>query len=114
MLLCTIVVYYQYVNLWHPLQSARLYTADFMRALLRLGVPFFSNWCMELLIKQLYDQSKNVSMRSLSVINEACENQVGPHTYLYLCVSLSLPPFFPPSLPLSKSLSVCLLFFTLS
>ena len=47
-----------------------------MRALLRLGVPFFSNWCMDLLITQLYDQSRNVSMRSLSVLNEACEDQV--------------------------------------
>ena len=39
-------------------------------------LPFFSNWCMDLLITQLYDQSRNVSMRSLSVLNEACEDQV--------------------------------------
>ncbi|XP_067933265.1 rapamycin-insensitive companion of mTOR-like [Watersipora subatra] len=64
------------VDICHSLtENARLYTADFMRALLRLGVPYFSNWCMELLITQLYDQSKDVAMRSLSVINEACENQ---------------------------------------
>jgi len=47
-----------------------------MRALLRLDIPFFSSWCMEFLITQLYDQSRLVASRALAVIDEACEDKV--------------------------------------
>ena len=47
-----------------------------MRALLRARVPFMSNWGMEMLVMQLYDQSKAVAMEALSVISEACEDEV--------------------------------------
>ena len=57
-------------------QSARLYTANFMRVLLRARVAFFSSWGIEMLVMQLYDQSKAVAMEALSVISEACEDEV--------------------------------------
>ena len=53
-----------------------MYTASYMRVLLRAKVPFLSNWGMELLVTQLYDQSKSVGMEALSVIDEACEEEV--------------------------------------
>lgn len=58
-------------------QNARLYTAKFMRVLLRADVPFVTHWGMELLVTQLYDQSKVVAMEALDVIDEACEDEVG-------------------------------------
>ena len=58
------------------LQNARLYTVNFMRVLLRAKVPYISNWGLEMLVMQLYDQSKSVAMEALSVISEACENEV--------------------------------------
>ncbi len=57
-------------------QSARLYTASFMRVLLRSGIPFLSSWGIEMLVMQLYDQSKPVAMEALSVLSEACEEEV--------------------------------------
>lgn len=45
--------------------------------LLRAGVEFFSNWGMELLVTQLHDHSKAVSMEALDILDEACEDKVG-------------------------------------
>ena len=53
-----------------------MYTANFMRVLLRARVAFFSSWGIEMLVMQLYDQSKAVAMEALSVISEACEDEV--------------------------------------
>ena len=47
-----------------------------MRVLLRAQVAFFSSWGIEMLVMQLYDQSKAVAMEALSVISEACEDEV--------------------------------------
>jgi rapamycin-insensitive companion of mTOR len=52
-----------------------------MRVLLRAKVPYISNWGLEMLVMQLYDQSKVVAMEALSVISEACENEV---KFLYI------------------------------
>lgn len=57
-------------------EAARLYTAGLMRVLLRAKVPFLANWGMEMLVMQLYDQAKPVAMEALSVISEACEDEV--------------------------------------
>lgn len=57
-------------------ESARLYITTFMRVLLRARSPFFSSWGIEKLVQQLCDQSKPVVMEALSVLNEACEEQV--------------------------------------
>ncbi len=47
-----------------------------MRVLLRAGIPFLSSWGIEMLVMQLYDQSKPVAMEALSVLSEACEEEV--------------------------------------
>ena len=47
-----------------------------MRVLLRARMPFLTSWGMEMLVNQLYDQSKPVAMEALSVISEACEEEV--------------------------------------
>lgn len=61
------------------LQSARLYAVQWLHVLLRAHVPFFSSWGLELLNAQLYDQSKAVALEALSVLSEACEEEVrGP------------------------------------
>jgi rapamycin-insensitive companion of mTOR len=57
-------------------QSARLYAVRWLHVLLRVHVPFFSSWGLELLSNQLYDQSTNVALEALSVLSEACEEEV--------------------------------------
>lgn len=44
--------------------------------LLRAGVEFFSSWGMELLVTQLHDHNKAVSMEALDILDEACEDKV--------------------------------------
>ena len=39
-------------------------------------MPFFSSWGLELLNATLYDQSKQVALEALSVLSEACEEEV--------------------------------------
>ena len=51
--------------------------------LLRAGVEFFSNWGMELLVTQLHDHSKAVSMEALDILDEACEDKVIKNTCLH-------------------------------
>ena len=57
-------------------QRAKLYTTSFMRVLLRARVPFLSNWGVEMLVLQLYDPNTHVAKEALSVITEACEDEV--------------------------------------
>ena len=59
-----------------------------MRVLLRAKVPYINNWGLELLVMQLYDQSKLVAMEALSVISEACENEVSNCFPVCVCVCL--------------------------
>lgn len=47
--------------------------------LLRASVEFFSSWGMELLVTQLHDHSKAVSMEALDILDEACEDKVSTH-----------------------------------
>ncbi|CAH1775574.1 unnamed protein product [Owenia fusiformis] len=90
-------------------ENARLYTASFLRVLLRANVPFLSSWGMELLVTQLYDQSKMVALEAISVLDEACENEanlaslvqmrpsmlhLGDKGALLLCRFLSIPSGF--------------------
>lgn len=44
--------------------------------LLRASVEFFSSWGMELLVTQLHDHNKAVSMEALDILDEACEDKV--------------------------------------
>ncbi|XP_060081851.1 uncharacterized protein LOC132561136 [Ylistrum balloti] len=54
-------------------ESARMFCTKFLRVLLRVRVPGFSTWGMELLTTQLYDQSRSISLAALGVMEEACE-----------------------------------------
>lgn len=60
----------------HTKQTCRLYATKHLRVLLRAGVEFFSSWGMELLVTQLHDHSKAVSMEALDILDEACEDKV--------------------------------------
>ena len=57
-------------------QTGRLYSTKFMRVLLRAKVRSFSSWGIELLVGQLYDQSRSVALTALSILDEACEDHV--------------------------------------
>lgn len=59
------------------LQSCRLYATKHLRVLLRANVEFFSNWGIELLVTQLHDRNKTISMEALDILDEACEDKVG-------------------------------------
>eukprot|EP00795_Rhopilema_esculentum_P004460 gene4460-20703_t len=58
-----------------PLASSRLYATRFMRVLLRAKTQYFSNWGMELLTNQLYDQASEVVAEAIDVLQEACEDE---------------------------------------
>lgn len=57
-------------------QNGRLYATKHLRVLLRANVEFFSNWGMELLVTQLHDRNKAVSIEALDILDEACEDKV--------------------------------------
>lgn len=71
-----------------------MYATKHLRVLLRASVEFFSSWGMELLVTQLHDHSKAVSMEALDILDEACEDKVKTHTgrqsKCYTSLSLSL------------------------
>ncbi len=63
-------------------QNGRLYATKHLRVLLRANVAFFSNWGMELLVTQLHDRNKAISVEALDILDEACEDKVKPvNTY---------------------------------
>ncbi|CAN9504696.1 unnamed protein product [Ophioblennius macclurei] len=59
--------------------TCRLYATQHLRVLLRVGVEFFTNWGMELLVTQLHDRSRAVSMEALDILDEACEDKTNLH-----------------------------------
>ncbi|XP_042277529.1 rapamycin-insensitive companion of mTOR-like isoform X1 [Thunnus albacares] len=67
----------------------RLYATKHLRVLLRAGVEFFSSWGMELLVTQLHDHSKAVSMEALDILDEACEDKANLHALIQLKPALS-------------------------
>ncbi|KAK7933865.1 hypothetical protein WMY93_004761 [Mugilogobius chulae] len=67
----------------------RLYATKHLRVLLRAGVDFFSSWGMELLVTQLHDHSKTVSMEALDILDEACEDKANLHALIQLKPALS-------------------------
>lgn len=56
------------------IESSRLYATQFLLILLRSGIPEFASWGIPLLIGQLKDQAKVISLCALSIIHEACES----------------------------------------
>uniref|UniRef100_A0A3B4BJD4 Uncharacterized protein n=1 Tax=Periophthalmus magnuspinnatus TaxID=409849 RepID=A0A3B4BJD4_9GOBI len=69
--------------------TCRLYATKHLRVLLRAGVDFFSSWGMELLVTQLHDHSKAVSMEALDILDEACEDKANLHALIHLKPALS-------------------------
>ncbi|KAG7156669.1 rapamycin-insensitive companion of mTOR-like [Homarus americanus] len=67
-------------------ESARVYATQFLRALVRVGADDFARWGVELLVAQLYDESRIVSLAALDVLEEACDNEE------YLEAILCAPP----------------------
>ena len=53
-----------------------MYATKHLRVLLRANVEFFSNWGMELLVTQLHDHNKAISVEALDILDEACEDKV--------------------------------------
>ncbi|XP_025081196.1 rapamycin-insensitive companion of mTOR-like [Pomacea canaliculata] len=90
-------------------ENCRLYATRLLRVLLRSGMQGFNTWGLELLVTQLYDQSKSVAMAALTILDEACDIEVnlqqlirlrpsllhlGERGVLLLCRFLSLPSGF--------------------
>ncbi|XP_076355898.1 rapamycin-insensitive companion of Tor isoform X1 [Tachypleus tridentatus] len=56
-------------------EVSRLYATNYLRVLLRAQLPEFSKWAVELLVTQLYDKSRAVSLAAADILDEACDNQ---------------------------------------
>ncbi|XP_051967388.1 rapamycin-insensitive companion of mTOR [Xyrauchen texanus] len=69
--------------------NCRLYATKHLRVLLRANVEFFSNWGMELLVTQLHDHNKTISMEALDILDEACEDKANLHTLIHMKPALS-------------------------
>ncbi|XP_072527960.1 rapamycin-insensitive companion of mTOR isoform X2 [Salminus brasiliensis] len=69
--------------------SCRLYATKHLRVLLRANVEFFSNWGIELLVIQLHDLSKVVSMEALDILDEACEEKANLHALIHMKPALT-------------------------
>ncbi|KAK5610724.1 hypothetical protein CRENBAI_000910 [Crenichthys baileyi] len=69
--------------------TCRLYGTKHLRVLLRAGVEFFSSWGMELLVTQLHDHNKVVSMEALDILDEACEDKANLHALIQLKPAVS-------------------------
>ncbi|XP_041958385.1 rapamycin-insensitive companion of mTOR [Alosa sapidissima] len=69
--------------------TCRMYATKHLRVLLRANVEFFSNWGMELLVTQLHDHNKAISMEALDILDEACEDKANLHTLIQMKPALS-------------------------
>ncbi|XP_018608471.1 rapamycin-insensitive companion of mTOR-like isoform X2 [Scleropages formosus] len=69
--------------------SCRLYATKYLRVLLRANVEFFSSWGIELLVTQLHDCTKAISMEALDILNEACEEKANLHALIQMKPALA-------------------------
>ncbi|XP_028851215.1 rapamycin-insensitive companion of mTOR-like isoform X2 [Denticeps clupeoides] len=69
--------------------NCRMYATKHLRVLLRANVEFFSNWGMELLVTQLHDHNKAISMEALDILDEACEDKANLHALIQMKPALS-------------------------
>uniref|UniRef100_A0A673I8A9 Rapamycin-insensitive companion of mTOR-like n=1 Tax=Sinocyclocheilus rhinocerous TaxID=307959 RepID=A0A673I8A9_9TELE len=69
--------------------NCRMYATKHLRVLLRANVEFFRNWGMELLVTQLHDHNKTVSMEALDILDEACEEKASLHALIHMKPALS-------------------------
>jgi len=56
--------------------GSRLYATQFLRVLVRSKLPDFSKWGIDLLVNQLSDASKSVSLAALDILEEAIHDKV--------------------------------------
>lgn len=56
------------------IESSRLYATQFLLILLRSGITDFATWGIPLLVGQLKDQARVISLCALSILHEACES----------------------------------------
>lgn len=52
--------------------AIRLYATQFLRILLRAEISNFTDWTVELLLFQLFDQNNSVALAALDILDEAC------------------------------------------
>ena len=57
-------------------ESIRMYSTQHLRTLLRIGAEHFKRWGVELLVGQLFDESRLVALAALEILDEACDNSV--------------------------------------
>ncbi|XP_072310238.1 LOW QUALITY PROTEIN: rapamycin-insensitive companion of mTOR-like [Eucyclogobius newberryi] len=69
--------------------SCRLYATKHLRVLLRANVEFFSSWGIELLVTQLHDRSKAVSVEALDILDEACGDMANLHALIEMKPALT-------------------------
>ncbi|XP_066568255.1 rapamycin-insensitive companion of mTOR isoform X4 [Amia ocellicauda] len=69
--------------------NCRLYATKHLRVLLRANVEFFSNWGIELLVTQLHDKNKTISLEALDILDEACEDKANLHALIHMKPALS-------------------------
>ncbi|XP_062410091.1 rapamycin-insensitive companion of mTOR-like isoform X2 [Sardina pilchardus] len=69
--------------------NCRLYATKHLRVLLRANVEFFSNWGIELLVTQLHDRNKAISMEALDILDEACEDKANLHALIQMKPALT-------------------------
>ncbi|KAJ8394304.1 hypothetical protein AAFF_G00047110 [Aldrovandia affinis] len=69
--------------------NCRLYATKHLRVLLRANVEFFGNWGIELLVTQLHDRNKAVSMEALDILDEACEDKTNLHALIQMKPALT-------------------------
>ncbi|XP_051960236.1 rapamycin-insensitive companion of mTOR [Xyrauchen texanus] len=69
--------------------NSRLYATKHLRVLLRADVEFFSNWGIELLVTQLHDCNKAVSLEALDILDEACEDEANLHALIQMKPALT-------------------------
>uniref|UniRef100_A0A673JGQ4 RPTOR independent companion of MTOR, complex 2 a n=1 Tax=Sinocyclocheilus rhinocerous TaxID=307959 RepID=A0A673JGQ4_9TELE len=69
--------------------NCRLYATKHLRVLLRANVEFFSNWGIELLVTQLHDRYKAVSVEALDILDEACEDKANLHALIQMKPALT-------------------------
>ncbi|XP_030624261.1 rapamycin-insensitive companion of mTOR [Chanos chanos] len=69
--------------------NCRLYATKHLRVLLRASVEFFSNWGIELLVTQLHDRNKAISMEALDILDEACEDKANLHALIQMKPALT-------------------------
>ena len=68
--------------LMSPVESARMYSTQFLRVLVRAKLSDFSKWGIELLVNQLSDKSRAISLAAMDILEEAIHDKVNPKLHI--------------------------------